>query len=215
MNEDLEFRRARPADAARIVEIIRQAQAQMRASGSRQWQDGYPAPTHIDDDIARGYGYVLCKPAAEAVPGGPAPGGSAAGNNTTGNSAAGNSEDGNNENGNSEAGNSGTVIAYGAAIFDGEPAYEAIEGAWLTGCDYVVLHRLAVADGEKGRGVAAEFMHRVEAAARRRGVGSFRADTNFDNRYMLRLLERQGFAYCGKIRYESGERLAFEKPFGL
>ena len=126
-------------------------------------------------------------------------------------------------------------------VFDGEPAYGAIDGAWLTGGDYVVLHRLAVADGEKGRGVAAEFMRRTEALARGRGVGSFRVDTNFDNRYMLRMLERLRFAralidpnvfsgsceqlslfsqigrlrfaYCGKIIYESGERLAFEKPF--
>ena len=105
------------------------------------------------------------------------------------------------------------VIAYGAIVFDGEPAYGAIDGAWLTGGDYVVLHRLAVADGEKGRGVAAEFMRRTEALARGRGVGSFRVDTNFDNRYMLRMLERLRFAYCGKIIYESGERLAFEKPF--
>ena len=189
MNEDLEFRPARPADTARILEIIRQAQAQMRALGSRQWQDGYPARENIDCDIARGWGYVFSKPAAETC-------------GTTDTKAA-------------TVGNSGTVIAYGAMLFDGEPAYEAIEGAWLTEGDYVVLHRLAVADGEKGRGVAAEFMRRVEAAARERGAGSFRVDTNFDNRYMLRLLERLGFAYCGKIHYESGERLAFEKPLGL
>ena len=31
-------------------------------------------------------------------------------------------------------------------VFDGEPAYGAIDGAWLTGGDYVVLHRLAVAN---------------------------------------------------------------------
>ena len=41
MNEKLLFRRARPADTERIMEIIRQAQAQMRALGSLQWQDGY------------------------------------------------------------------------------------------------------------------------------------------------------------------------------
>ena len=83
-------------------------------------------------------------------------------------------------------------------VFDGEPAYGAIDGAWLTGGDYVVLHRLAVADGEKGRGVAAEFMRRTEALARGRGVGSFRVDTNFDNRYMLRMLERLRFASAAK-----------------
>ena len=157
MNEDLKYRKAEPADAERIMEIIRQAQAQMRALGSLQWQDGYPARTDIDNDIARGYGYVFEKsdaaenPAAAETPQkydkGTVPGG---------------------------------VIAYGAAVFDGEPAYGAIDGAWLTGGDYVVLHRLAVADGEKGRGVAAEFLHRVETLAQERGVKAFRIDTNFD-----------------------------------
>ena len=96
-------------------------------------------------------------------------------------------------------------------VFDGEPAYGAIDGAWLTGGDYVVLHRLAVADGEKGRGVAAEFLHRVETLAQERSVKAFRIDTNFDNQTMLRLLERTGFTYCGKVVYRSGERLAYEK----
>ena len=108
----------------------------------------------------------------------------------------------------------GNVVAYGAVVFDGEPAYDAIEGAWLTDGDYVVLHRMAVADGEKGRGVATEFMRRVEAMACGRGTGSMRVDTNFDNRYMLRMLGRLGFVYCGKVRYRSGERLAFEKTLG-
>ena len=30
-------------------------------------------------------------------------------------------------------------------------------------------------------------------------------------RTMLRLLERTGFTYCGKVVYRSGERLAYEK----
>ena len=198
MNEQLLFRRAAAADIPRIMRIIARAQAQMRAAGSQQWQDGYPVESDIARDIGRGDGYVLSLPAADPAAGSAGsalpdrdslpdmlPGGSAA----------------------------GEAVAYGAAVFDGEPAYGAIDGAWLTGGDYVVLHRLAVADGEKGRGVAAEFMRRTEALARGRGVGSFRVDTNFDNRYMLRMLERLGFAYCGKIVYGSGERLAFEKPF--
>ena len=65
MDEKLVFRRARPADAARIMEIIRQAQAQMRALGSLQWQDGYPATADIGHDIACGYGWVFEKPEAE------------------------------------------------------------------------------------------------------------------------------------------------------
>lgn len=294
MDEYLEFRRARPDDAVRIMEIIRQAQAQMRALGSLQWQDGYPAPENIDDDIARGYGYVLerrdgqpdardgaagttetltekqpteglleqhmsagAAPAAGSMQ--PDAWNSAAGTTETligkqptegllePHMSAGTAPGAGSMQPDSLSGatgelpeylqpegilmeellpeeiqaatdtaeSPGKVIAYGAVAFDGEQAYDAIEGTWLTGGDYVVLHRLAVADGEKGRGRAREFMQRVEAAARRRGVGSFRVDTNFDNRYMLRLLARLGFVYCGKVRYRSGERLAFEKPLGL
>lgn len=68
MNEDLKYRKAEPADAERIMEIIRQAQAQMRALGSLQWQDGYPARADIDRDIARGYGYVFEKSDAAENP---------------------------------------------------------------------------------------------------------------------------------------------------
>lgn len=169
---DLIFRKALPAEAERILEIIRQAQTQMRSLGSRQWQDGYPAPCDINADICSGNGWVLCKP----IPVG-----------------------------------SRGIIAYGAVIFGIEPAYNALEGKWLTDGEYVVVHRLAVADGEKGRGIASAFITHTETLARNFGIKSFRVDTNFDNGYMLRLLDKQGFAYCGKIIYKSGERLAFEK----
>lgn len=210
MNEELELRQAAPADMERILEIIRQAQAQMRAAGSAQWQDGYPAAADIARDIGCGYGYVLCMPQAHALAG----------------HGVKDETHGMAENSAALPASSGTVVerpkaqagvvaAYCAAVFDGEPAYERIEGAWLTTGGYVVVHRLAVADGMKGRGVATEFMRRIEALARQRGVGSFRVDTNFDNRYMLRMLPRLGFAYCGKVYYRSGERLAFEKLLGL
>ncbi len=206
--ENLHFRKARPDDAARIMEIIRQAQAQMRALGSDQWQNGYPAPADIARDIAAGAGYVLCRRAAAWQ--------DAAGSTEQAEQAGTAGQTGSTEQAET-AEQTGEdvardeVIAYGAAVFDGEAAYEALEGRWLTGGPYVVLHRLAVADEAKRRGVAGAFMRRVETLARGRGVGAFRVDTNFDNRYMLHLIERQGFVYCGKVRYGSGERLAFEK----
>ena len=253
MDEKLVFRRARPADAARIMEIIRQAQAQMPALGSLQWQDGYPAAADIGHDIACGYGWVFEKPEAEKSPEARGSDGTgaagfrpetAAARKITDTGEAGATGSGadetaaTTEEATEEATEAteetrkaremretqaakaaaaqaqGNVVAYGAVVFDGEPAYDAIEGAWLTDGDYVVLHRMAVADGEKGRGVATEFMRRVEAMACGRGTGSMRVDTNFDNRYMLRMLGRLGFVYCGKVRYRSGERLAFEKTLG-
>ena len=258
MDEKLVFRRARPADAARIMEIIRQAQAQMRALGSLQWQDGYPAAADIGHDIACGYGWVFERPEAEKSPEARGSDGTgaagfrpetAAARKITDTGEAGATGSGADETAATTeeateateetrkaremretqealetretqaakaaaAQAQGNVVAYGAVVFDGEPAYDAIEGAWLTDGDYVVLHRMAVTDGEKGRGVATEFMRRVEAMACGRGTGSMRVDTNFDNRYMLRMLGRLGFVYCGKVRYRSGERLAFEKTLG-
>lgn len=105
----------------------------------------------------------------------------------------------------------GDVIAYGAVVFDGEPAYSGIRGAWIDDSPYVVLHRLAVAQEAKGQGVATEFMHRIIALARERHIFSFRIDTNFDNHYMLRMLDTLGFIRCGEIYYDADPRIAFQK----
>lgn len=107
-----------------------------------------------------------------------------------------------------------SVIAYGAALFDGESAYEVIEGRWMDDEPYVVVHRLAVADEMKQRGIAALYMEKVAELSLQRGVNRFRVDTNFDNHYMHKMLERLGFAYCGEIQYEKGSRMAYEKKLG-
>lgn len=103
------------------------------------------------------------------------------------------------------------VIAYGAVVFDGEPTYRTIQGAWLSDEPYVVVHRLAVADEMKHRGIATVFMHEVEKLSVARGVRSFKVDTNFDNIGMQKIFERLGFTYCGEISYQGGSRRAFEK----
>ena len=173
MDNELIFRQAQSCETDRIMQIIRQAQARMHAAGSRQWQDGYPAPGHISADIGRNRGYVLCKPGVE----GPL-----------------------------------SVIAYGAVVFDGEPAYDRIEeGSWAAEGPYVAVHRLVVGERFVRRGVAAALLREAAREALVRGIRSFRIDTNFDNQTMLRLLERTGFTYCGKVVYRSGERLAYEK----
>lgn len=106
----------------------------------------------------------------------------------------------------------GKILAYGAVIFEGEEAYFGItEGEWLNDGLYVVVHRLAVADEAKHQGVATRFMREVEALSCGDKIYQFRVDTNFDNYYMRKMLARLGFKYCGKIRYDRGERLAYQK----
>lgn len=105
------------------------------------------------------------------------------------------------------------AVAYGAILFTGEPAYDDIVGSWLTEkrAPYVVLHRLAVAEEMRRQGVATRFFHEVERLGASKGVSSFRVDTNYDNDYMLRILSKLGFSYCGEIKYQQGSRQAFER----
>ena len=103
------------------------------------------------------------------------------------------------------------IAAYGAIVFDGEQAYNDLEGSWTTDQNYVVVHRLAVAEGMKHRGIASEFMRRTETLASSKGIHAFRIDTHQLNVIMLQLLQRFGFTYCGIVRYGTGIRKAFEK----
>lgn len=190
--ENIAFRTATAEEMPRILQIIEQARRRMAAAGSQQWQDGYPASGNIANDLAHGYGYVICRSAA-----GPASG---ADRNGTVRQVA-------------EPGGS-PVVAYGAIVFDGEPAYDAIEGSWLSDRPYVVVHRLAVADEALGRHLGTEFLRHAERLALQRGVSSFRIDTNFDNHRMLRILTREGFTRCGTVGYRGSSREAFEKLLG-
>ena len=103
------------------------------------------------------------------------------------------------------------IVAYAAVVFDGEPAYDSLDGKWLSDEKYVVVHRMTVSQTMKGKGFGRVFMETIEEYARSLGVKSFRIDTNFDNYAMLALLNKLGFTYCGEIQYESGSRKAFEK----
>lgn len=104
-----------------------------------------------------------------------------------------------------------TIVAYGAVIFDGEPTYQAIRGKWLSDYPYVVIHRLAVANEMKCRGVAVLFMQEVEKLCPEKGIHSFKVDTNSDNFRMQKVLEKCGFTYCGEIIFQGGSRMAYEK----
>lgn len=105
----------------------------------------------------------------------------------------------------------GEVVAYGAVVFDGEPAYDIIDGKWLTDGAYVVVHRLATLMSSQRTGLAMTYLRAVEHLAHSQGIRSFRVDTNFDNIRMLNLLAKAGFTCCGQVLYPRGPRKAFEK----
>lgn len=103
------------------------------------------------------------------------------------------------------------VVAYGVISFDGEPSYKGLEGKWSNELPYMVVHRLAVADEAKQQGMARRFMKQAEEVSRQKGVYNFRVDTNFDNQYMLQLVDTLDFKYRGEVYYRGAPRKAFEK----
>lgn len=110
--------------------------------------------------------------------------------------------------------NEGAIIAYAAVIFDKEPAYEALAGNWLTTGDYVNIHRIAVANSVKGKGIATSLLALLEQLVVNREIYSIKIDTNFDNSPMLRILTKHGYSYCGEVQYRGTARKAFEKVLG-
>jgi len=103
-----------------------------------------------------------------------------------------------------------TIIAYGAVIFTGEPAYDGLTGGkWLTSGEYAVVHRLCVSEIFVGMGFAKRFLSAAEAMAAER-VGSMRIDTHPDNKIMQSLVGSLDYTYCGDVVIES-RRLAYEK----
>lgn len=103
------------------------------------------------------------------------------------------------------------VVAYCAVLLNDEPAYENIEGRWLSDGDFNVVHRVAVSDEVAGKGYATEIFRRIEDFSRQNGIFSVKVDTNFDNAAMLHILKKLGYSYCGEVYPSGGVRKAFEK----
>lgn len=104
-----------------------------------------------------------------------------------------------------------SILCYAAIIFDIEPAYEEIEGQWLTNGDYVVVHRVAVSKLAKGKGIATILFQKIEDLAIHQNVYSIKVDTNFDNVPMLKILDKLNYTYCGEVYFRGAARRAYEK----
>ena len=164
------FKKAVESDAEVIWEILQDAIAQRKSEGSDQWQNGYPNPETVAEDIAAQCGYLFVEDDAP--------------------------------------------VAYAAIVFEDEPAYDEIDGAWLTSGKYAVVHRVARSADTTTRGLALKVFEFAEELCAANGMGSIRVDTNFDNLPMLRVLEKLGYTYCGEIFFQGAPRRAYEKIIG-
>ncbi|MCW3162289.1 GNAT family N-acetyltransferase [Chryseobacterium oryctis] len=103
------------------------------------------------------------------------------------------------------------VAVYVALILNDEPAYNNIEGAWLSNGEFVVVHRVAVDERFAGQGMVKKLFDHIEEFTKSKGIQSIKVDTNYDNTAMLKILESKGYAYCGEVFLAGGIRKAFEK----
>jgi GNAT superfamily N-acetyltransferase len=161
------LRKASYSDASSIWTILQQAIQQRKQDGSTQWQQGYPNEGTVQEDISKGYAFVLV--------------------------------------------NDALIIAYAAILFEKEPAYETIDGKWLTEDDYVVVHRVATSNAVKGKGIATRLFEMIEDLALQHHVFSIKVDTNFDNVPMLKILDKLNYTYCAEVYFQGASRKAYEK----
>lgn len=106
----------------------------------------------------------------------------------------------------------GELVAYVAIIGDIEPAYEKLEGKWLTERPYIGIHRLAVSQTDFIKGLGTWMMLEAEKVSLSQNRYSIKVDTNYDNIGMLRVFDKLGYVYCGEVYFRSGaQRKAFEK----
>lgn len=105
------------------------------------------------------------------------------------------------------------IVGTTVLSFDGEETYNKIHnGNWLTQNEYAVIHRIAIDNNLKGQGLAGKIIEKVQEKCNKRGVRSIKVDTHEDNKSMQKLLEKNGFKYCGIIYLTDGDkRVAFEK----
>lgn len=107
----------------------------------------------------------------------------------------------------------GEILATTMITFSGESTYNLIQGKWLLNNEkYATIHRLAVDNMYKGKGLASQIIKQVEKVCLKEGINSIRVDTHEDNISMQKMLKKNNFKYCGVIYLEdNSKRIAFEK----
>ncbi len=103
-----------------------------------------------------------------------------------------------------------------AAFLGEEPEYKHPYGKWLLNTkDYLTIHRIAVNQNFRGKGIAKALFLYAEEYARLKHKDSIRVDTHEKNVVMQSLVQKMGYTPCGYVVYqriqEEPKRLIYEK----
>ena len=98
----------------------------------------------------------------------------------------------------------GKVLGVFAFQTTPDVSYGEIDGKWLTDGAYASMHRVCVAKGCKGKGVAGRMFNYGFGLAKKAGFDSVRIDTHPGNLPMQHALKKAGFEMCGEIHLVGG-----------
>lgn len=107
----------------------------------------------------------------------------------------------------------GNIVATFAFIVGEDECYKNIyEGQWLTNDIYATIHRLAIDNSYKRKGIGDKIIQYSQECCINNNIKSLRIDTHRLNIPMTKLIEKNKFSYCGIIKTEySSNRIAYEK----
>lgn len=105
----------------------------------------------------------------------------------------------------------GKIAGYMCIDFSGEPAYANIEGTLNVEQNYAVVHRMAFSKEFIGVGLSDIAFRLIENVCLARGIPYIRIDTDFPNKRMQHILEKNGFVKCGVVVFQGSEKLAYDK----
>lgn len=86
------------------------------------------------------------------------------------------------------------------------------DGRWITNGIYATIHRLAIDNNYKRKGIGDEIIKYSQDCCIKNNISSLRIDTHKLNIPMIKLIEKNKFSYCGIIKTDySSDRVAYEK----
>jgi RimJ/RimL family protein N-acetyltransferase len=109
----------------------------------------------------------------------------------------------------------GEIIGYAGIDARGEEAYDTLKGHWLNNEPYIVIHRMAVDNSVRGKGLAQKMFEACEKFALSQDIHNIRVDTDEDNHIMRHIIEKMGYTYTGTIWFDNSTKIAFQKVLSL
>lgn len=105
------------------------------------------------------------------------------------------------------------VIAYMSLSFSGDENYNIIKnGRWESDYDYGVIHRIAVSDTVRNKGISKLMFDFAEKECIKNNIRSIRLDTHNLNEPVKSIMKERKYKKCGIIFLkDKQERIAYEK----